>query len=286
MAQFSAADEQLLHSPLPLLRSVELPLPGRPSLFYREAGPSDGEPLVMLHGLGSSAAEFRGQFAGLKDRFRVIGWNGPGFGGSSPVASQDPGGGDYVEVLGALLDALAIDRVNLVGCSWGTVVASCYAAASPARVKSMVLLSPNTAFGHLTGEDRQAAIAQWLDPNLVLAAEPRSLAGMLGGPDAPDLVISLIGALPESLTEQGYEGAVRMMSNVQTVEVLRGVTVPTLVIAGDQDGLAPVDQHGQPIAAAVPGTEVRLLPGLGHMVNLEAPVLVNQEIARFVAARH
>lgn len=285
MAQISATDEKLLRSALPLLRSVELALPGRPSLFYREAGPSDGEPLVLLHGLGSSAGEFRGQFAGLKDRFRVIAWNGPGFGGSSPVASDDPGAADYVAVLGALLDALGLDRVTLVGCSWGTVVAACFAAANPGRVKSLVMLSPNTAFGHLTGEDRQGAIAQWLDPDLVLAAEPRSLAGMLAAPDAPDLVQSLIGALPESITERGFEGAVRMMSNVETVKVLDGVKVPMLVIAGDQDRLAPVDQHGRPIAGAVPGTEVKLLPGVGHMVDLEAPMQINQEIARFVDAQ-
>lgn len=285
MAQLSATDEQLLHSPLPLLRSVELALPGRPALFYRESGPSDGEPLVMLHGLGSSAGEFRAQFAGLKDRFRVIAWNAPGFGGSSPVTSHDPGGSDYVAVLAALLDALGLERVTLVGCSWGTVVASCFAASNPGRVKSLILLSPNTAFGHLTGEDRRAAIAQWLDPSLVLAAEPRTLAGMLGAPDAPELVRSLIGALPESATEAGFEGAVRMMSNVQTVKVLDDVALPMLVIAGDQDRLAPVDQHGHPIAAAVAGSQVKLLSGVGHMVDIEAPTLVNNEIARFVDAQ-
>ena len=78
-----------------------------------EAG--DGEALLLLHGIGSSARSFAAQLEGLADRRRVIAWNAPGYAGSDHLAADAPDVQDYAEAAVALLDSLGVERCDLVG---------------------------------------------------------------------------------------------------------------------------------------------------------------------------
>jgi pimeloyl-ACP methyl ester carboxylesterase len=282
MNELSDADRALLLAGLPVLKYAELPLDHRPLIFYREAGAAAGIPVVMLHGGSSDSGDFRAQLAGLGSRFRMVSWCAPGYAGSTPLLQNDPTGADYTDSLRAFVTALGLDTFHLVGCSLGSVIATGFAARYPGSVRSLTLISPNTGSGTLQGVDRENWLRAWLDRNVILDADPQVLSVLLTTPDSPELVRLRAGSMREAVTERGYEQVIRMMSNIDTVKAAAGIKCRLMILSGGADQLAPFAQHGAPIAAAVANTRVEILPGLGHLLQIEAPTLVNRLIAQFI----
>src|SRR6476659_4851476 len=94
---------------------------------YMEAGRADAPALVLLHGVGANSTHWRYQFAGLSDAFRVVAWNAPGYILSDGFKTEWPSCKDYADALADFLGGLKLDRVNLVGNSFGSRVAQCFA---------------------------------------------------------------------------------------------------------------------------------------------------------------
>src|ERR1700746_579927 len=115
MAELSPLDTELLLRDLPELSQVAVESPiyagGRGLMEYRATGDSSNPAILMLHGLGSSSAGYRAQFAGLSRDFRVIAWNAPGFGASSRIGRDDGSINDYADGVEALLRALELKRL-------------------------------------------------------------------------------------------------------------------------------------------------------------------------------
>ncbi|MDB5697756.1 MAG: hypothetical protein JWN69_560, partial [Alphaproteobacteria bacterium] len=126
---------------------------------------------------------------------------------------------------------------------------------------------------------REAALQQWLSPDRVIGAPPDVLAGMLTGPNSSDRVRFLAGSLLDAASLAGFENAVQMMFNTNTLEFAKHIAVPTLIITGSADQLAPKEQHGEPIHALIRNSRIEVIDGIGHLVELEAPVEVNDLIA-------
>ncbi|MDR3097590.1 MAG: alpha/beta fold hydrolase, partial [Paraburkholderia sp.] len=127
---------------------------GEARVSYREAGSESGKearPLVLLHGIGSGAASWVQQFealgAAVQKPRRVLAWDAPGYGASTPVASASPVAADYARVLAGWLDALGIERCVLAGHSLGAIMAGAFAAAHPERVAGLLLISPAGGYG-------------------------------------------------------------------------------------------------------------------------------------------
>jgi pimeloyl-ACP methyl ester carboxylesterase len=97
----------------------------------------------LLHGMGSSSAGYRAQLAALSKNYRVIAWDAPGYGQSSPFAISTPAATDYGDALAGLMSALGIRRATVVGSSWGSVIAATFAARYPAATRAIVLSAPN-----------------------------------------------------------------------------------------------------------------------------------------------
>jgi pimeloyl-ACP methyl ester carboxylesterase len=282
MNVLSEVDRALLLSGLPVLRNVELPLDHRPLIYFRATGAGDGIPVVMLHGGSSDSGDFRGQLAGLGDKFKMVSWCVPGYGGSTPLLMDDPAGSDYAESLHAFVTALNLDRFHLVGSSLGSVIGMCFAARYPAAVQSLTLISPNTGSGTLRGVDRENWLKAWLDRNVILDADPQSLSALLTTADSPELVRLRAGSMREAVTERGYKQIIHMMSNVDTISIAATIKCPVLMLNGGEDHLAPHSEHGAPIAKALDDCRIEILPGFGHLLQIESPAAVNRLIAEFI----
>jgi pimeloyl-ACP methyl ester carboxylesterase len=290
MPTFSNADAALLSHDLPELKVAEVASPlyagGRGRLEYRTTGAEDRPVLVLLHGLGSSSAGYRAQLAGLGDRFRVIAWNAPGFGNSTPVAATDPDVQDYVGILGAFLAASKIGRVAaMVGSSWGSIIAIAFAAARPQLVGNLMLSSANTGRGALSGDEREAEMAARLkaaDTSIPVARS--TVADRLLTPQTASEVRRHVEALRDAMTTVGWEQAVKMLFTVHTPALIGDVKCPIVMIAGTLDKVAPHQLHAVRLRAAAPSAELDLFEGYGHMLKLEAPARFN-EIVRIMALK-
>jgi pimeloyl-ACP methyl ester carboxylesterase len=115
---------------------------------WREAG--DGPALVLLHGLNGNAASWVRQYAALAGRFRVVGWDAPGYGGSAPHAQPDTD--SYADAVAGLLDALDIERCFLLGHSMGGLIAPNVAQRHAGRVERLVLSGTRVGYSGAAAE--------------------------------------------------------------------------------------------------------------------------------------
>src|SRR6266404_3058864 len=289
MAEFSPLDAELLAQDLPKLAQVAVAssiYPGqRGQVEYRAAGDESNPAVLMLHGLGSSSAGYRAQFAGLSRDFHVIAWNAPGFGGSSPIPGHDAGIDDYADALEAFLRSLRVERVSaLVGSSWGSVVALAFARRYPALVGSLVLSAPNVAKGRVVGEARDAELDSWLrTADTSIPVSRAAIADRLLTPSTSPLVRQHVERLRDAMTTDGWRQAIRSLFTIYTPDTISEVRCPIAILSGTLDQVAPHRDHAERLLAAAPWAKSLSFEDCGHLLKLEAPVKFNS-IVRQVAA--
>jgi len=281
MAELSPRDAELLAQDLPELAQVAVASPIYPGqcgqVEYRAAGDTRNPAVLMLHGLGSSSAGYRAQFAGLSREFHVIAWNAPGFGGSSPIAGHNASIDDYAEALEAFLRALRVKQLSvLVGSSWGSVVALAVARRYPALVGSLVLSAPNTAKGRLVGEARDAELDSRLrTADTSIPVSRAAIADRLLTPHTPSVVRQQVERLRDAMTTEGWHQAIRSLFTVYTPDIISEIRCPIAILSGTLDQVAPHRDHAERLLAAAPSATSIWFEDCGHMLKLEAPSRFN-----------
>jgi pimeloyl-ACP methyl ester carboxylesterase len=257
---------------------------GDAQISYLEGG--SGPPLVLLHGIGSAAVSWQAQFTGLGTQYRVIAWDAPGYGASSPLLQPAPVARDYAQRLAEFLDTLGISSAHVVGHSLGALTAASFARHHAARVKSLTLASVATGHAHLPEEERLRLMHARLDDLATLG--PRGMAEKRGPrlarPGAPQAAIWAIIDTMSLINPDGYTQAVRMLSQGHLAADVAALpeTLPMQVIVADADVITPPEQNRA--IAAIRGLELHIIPEAGHAVYLEQPELFNEMIRRFIEA--
>lgn len=245
---------------------------------WREAG--DGPAVaVFLHGLGGSRIAWRPQLDGLADTRRIVAWDAPGVGTSERVASCSFD--SYVDRALALIDAVSPDApVDLVGTSFGGMIAQYTTARAPERIRSLVLISSSPKFG-LDGTDpvewRARRLAGLEEFGSTAAAAPPILSS-LAGPNAQHVVPEAVEAMAR-VTMDGLMDHLTTITTHDSRQILPTITVPTLALVGEDDDETPI-AYSATIVELMPNAELAVIPGVGHLLNLEAPDAVNAAIRR------
>jgi pimeloyl-ACP methyl ester carboxylesterase len=266
---------------LPPLRRVAA---GTRSLAYREAG--RGPALVLLHGIGSASASWAAQLASLSERFHVVAWDAPGYGGSDALALADPTPEDYGAALLDLVNALGLLRFALLGHSWGALIAASFARRHAQRVTALILANASPGYAAAAPDVRRARvdgrIADMHELGPAGLAAKRA-AGLLSTA-APAAAVDAVRAVMSQLRPDGYAQAARMLGRANIFDDMALVTAPVLVIGATNDTVTPEDGNRQ-IAAAQAGARYASLIGPGHASYIEDPAAFNAQVAGFLAAQ-
>jgi pimeloyl-ACP methyl ester carboxylesterase len=248
---------------------------------YERAG--QGPPLVLLHGyVGDGATTWRGQLEGLSDRFTVVAWDAPGAGGSSdPPESFGLAG--YADCLARFIGRLGLEHPHVVGLSFGGALALELYRRHPGVPATLVLASAYAGWGGSLPAD---VTAQRLRQALALSELSGEefvgtlLPTMFSEGTAPEAVAAF-GASMRSFHPAGFRAMARASAgNVR--EVLGRIEVPTLLVYGDRDVRAPL-AVAEDLHAAIPGSRLVVLPGVGHACSIEAPDGFNRVVRDFLS---
>lgn len=242
----------------------------------------EGEPILMIHGVGMRAEAWEPQIAALGRRWRVIAADMPGHGESDPLpeGAQLP---DFVAWAARLVEVLGCGPVNLVGHSMGALIASGLAVERPDLVRRVALLN---AVHRRTPEARAAVLARAED----IACGRTGVESALGrwfGPD-DEAVRDHVTGWFETIDQQGYLAAYRAFAKGDAVyaDRLGAIEAPALLLTGEDDPNS-TPAMSKAMAALMPHGEARIIAGHRHMVNLTAPeqvtaaleaLLVRQEV--------
>jgi pimeloyl-ACP methyl ester carboxylesterase len=212
-------------------------------------------------------------------RFRVIAPDAFGFGGSHPPRpwTMPDMGGAVLEVL----DHLQVDRCILVGLSMGGYIALPLTLSNPTRVAQLVLAHTRARSDTEVERANRNTMIEALRQEGIVTLPARMVPRLLG----PGASVSLRQSLTESIlgatAEASIHAVAAMRDRFDHTQDLRRISCPTLVITGPDDAIIKVEDS-RAMAANLPQGRLAVIPGTGHLSNLEAPAAFNKTLDEFL----
>ncbi len=248
------------------------------NLYYEVSG--EGEPLVFIHGLGSSTFDWEFQVPEFSKSFKVITFDLRGHGQSDkpegPYTMQQ-----YSDDLSGLLQGLGIPSAHIVGISLGGGVVFQFAIDHPGQVKTATIVNSAPTLGDPAQAkpeiDRRVGIVQQMG----MRAMGQALAPTLfPKPEHAALRETFIARWAEN-DPRAYIEATLSMLNWNVIPALGKIQCPTLVIAADQD-YSPVAVK-EAYIKLMPNATLVVIPDSRHAVPVEHPAEFNAALAQFLA---
>ena len=237
--------------------------------------------LVMSHSLACDLSMWDEQAALLKRSFRVLRFDTRGHGKS------DAPSGDYtLDMLAydvhGLLQGLGVDRCHWVGLSMGGMIGQTFALKFPNMFRTMVLADTTSRYA-------PEALPLW--QGRIKTAQAQGMEALVEStlgrwftepfrkshPEVTARVSAMIRATPVP----GYVGCCTAIPQINVTGRLKELKCPALVIVGEQDAGTPVALSRE-IHAALPGSELVIIPQASHLSNLEQPAAFNRALATFL----
>jgi 3-oxoadipate enol-lactonase len=253
--------------------------------FVQTAG--RGRPIVFIHGALLNSDLWQGQFESLSDRYRCIAYDLRGHGRSGKTPIERYSATLFARDLLAILDALGIEKPVLCGLSLGGMIAQTFAARYPHRVRGLILCD--------TAISTRYHFSDRLIGEFVGIVTP-SAVNLLGTKRLRFFTQFMNGHRKwMSQTEEGVqfsEKAIAMIEPAEVVKIINAVrtfhsvflrrpAVPVLMINGEED--SPLILRQATILQRVyPGSRYVLIPGAGHMSNIDKPGVFHAAVSEFV----
>jgi len=246
-----------------------------------------GLPILFLHAFPLNRSMWDDQVRALlsENRFRLVAPDWRGF-GESDITAEVSTMEMFADDLAALMDSLGIDAAILCGLSMGGYAAFAFLRKYPRRVSGLILADTRP------GADSPEARAN--RENVAILAETQG-TGALADLQVPRLISDYtrqhspsvelhIRQMIDAATPQGVAAASRGMAlRADSNDLLSTITCPALVLVGEHDVLTPPDL-AQEYAAHIAGAQLVVIPGAGHLSNLEQPQAFLQAVNGFLQA--
>jgi pimeloyl-ACP methyl ester carboxylesterase len=243
------------------------------TLAYVDEG--SGDPVVLLHGWGGQAVSMTPLIVGLRDRYRVLAFDLPGFGGSSPppVPWGTP---EYAAFVERAVASLGIARATYIGHSFGGRIAIWLAAHAPGAVQAIVLIDaagirPSTTFR------RRMRQLLYKTTRTVLRLP------ILGahGPVLRERLAMRFGSADYRATAGVMRASMVRTVNLDLTACLGAIDAPTLLVWGEKDAAIPITD-GRKMEQLIRGSRLIVVAGAGHFSYLDSPAFVNAVVGAFL----
>jgi pimeloyl-ACP methyl ester carboxylesterase len=243
----------------------------------------EGPPLVLLHGgYGCDSRAWRGQLDALSDEFTVVAWDAPGHGQSSDPP-ETFGLADYADAVAGFVAALDLDRPHVLGLSFGGGLAIELYRRYPTIPQTLILAGAYAGWAgslppEVVEERLQRALRESeLPPGTWL---PAYMPGMFSPSPQPEIVDEMMSIML-GVHPVGLRAELRAFAKADLRDVLPTIEVPTLVLHGEHDQRAPLPV-AEYLHAHIPGSTLVVLPGVGHISNVEAADQFNDAVRNFL----
>jgi 3-oxoadipate enol-lactonase len=257
------------------------------NIYYESHG--TGFPLVLAYGIGGNTTEWEPQIPVFSRAYRFIVWDPRGHAQSESPPNADQYTQEvFAQDLEGLLDHLGINRAYVGGLSMGGGIATRFAILHPERVAALLIFDSFSSSGletppetrqmreeiiRLTETEGMSAVAEFAMKNNPNISQTASL-----GNEQENRVRQMYLALDPV----GYAHSTRMILNaVFSASLLEGIEVPTLVMAGQEDGALPACRF---IHEKIKGSKLVVIPEAGHLSNLDQPVAFNHAVLEYLAS--
>lgn len=250
-------------------------------ITYRRAG--SGDPLVLLHGaFGFDSRSWAAQFDALADEFDVVAWDNPGCGGSGdPPESFTMA--DYADTLAGFVTELGLGRPHVLGLSFGGALALALYARHPTVPKSLILVGAYAGWAGSLPDDEVQRRVQRISADVGRPPDawlPTYLPGMLTESAPPGMAEQTLAQM-SNIRPRANLTMAHAMANADLRGVLPRIAVPTLVLHGELDARSPL-AVGRDLHAKIRGSRFVVLPGVGHLSNVESAAEFNREVRTFL----
>jgi pimeloyl-ACP methyl ester carboxylesterase len=251
-------------------------------LKYDDLG--KGRAVVLIHGFPLCRQMWAPQMTALADAgYRVICPDLPGFGESPPLVGP-ASMSNYADAIIELLDELGIEQAVVGGMSMGGYVLLDLVERYRQRLLGAMFLVTRAAADDSAGKQKRTMMAEQVKNGNLLTIPDTFVPVLFAAKTSrenPDLV-SKVRQWVEGAPSSGLiEGLVAMRERDDAVNKLPAFALPALVVGAEQDLAVPLE-HSQVLAAGLPDATLKIIPGAGHMANLEQPALFNAALIDFL----
>lgn len=246
-----------------------------------------GFPIVLIHGFGGSAYDYRLTLPALAEHCRVIAVDLPGFGYSDRGAATEISGSAWVDTLAELLAQLGVTRAVFVGHSLGGAVVERFAARYPEMVERLVLVAAVSAGDRRPMPPAGAlftVIATLVQGLLAASSRLERLAQSRTVYDPSFMTGDVLAGHIQPLRVRGSAAAVRRLFRGSALDQpvdLSRLTMPVLLLWGDSDKIVRLTVAEQ-LLAALPHARLEVVAEAGHLVLEEHPETCNRIILDFL----
>jgi pimeloyl-ACP methyl ester carboxylesterase len=254
------------------------------------SGPKDAPPLVLLHGYTANLTMWSPNVADFSKDYRVYAIDVMGQPTRSIPDPDEPirDAADYVAWLSATLNGLNLDRISLVGMSYGGWISLNFAMTAPERVRKLVLLSPAASFQPVVRQMGLRGMLMMVGPTRLTV---NLLMGWLGFRDTPGDADRQHLTLTRCALDLAYLGmkhfrllpeTARVMPSVFSDDELRALHMPVLLLIGDGEVIYDPAKALARAQALLPNFKGELVPQSNHDMCFRQHRIVDARVLDFL----
>lgn len=267
-------------------------------LHHLERG--DGEPIVLLHGLGTMSQDFvaSGLFDELASHYRVIALDRPGFGYSERPRFRIWTPDAQAMLVREFSSRLGLERPVIVGHSWGTMVALALALAEPQAVRGLLLISgyyyPTPRLDVVLGSPPALPLIgdvmrYTISPLLARLTAPMLIRKMFAPQPVPNafsnqMPLSMM-LRPWQLRADAAELGLMIAAAASLAPHYADIEIPVTIFTGTDDGIVDFQTQSSRLHGEIPDSTLVTLPGVGHMVHYAATGQLASAVDEFFAVQ-